>query len=41
LAYPCHSRSRSTYFWTLPVAVFGSLPNATAFGHLKYASHAP
>src|SRR5262249_6080420 len=29
--------SRRTYFWTLPVEVFGSGPNTTCFGTLKRA----
>src|SRR5215208_6544406 len=35
---PRHSRSRRTYFCTLPVEVFGSGPNSTASGALKWAS---
>ena len=31
------ARSRSTFFWILPVAVFGSGPNTTCFGTLKCA----
>ena len=33
-SWPCHSRSRSTNFWILPVAVLGSSPNSRCFGHL-------
>ena len=31
------ARSRRTFFWILPVAVFGSGPNTTVFGTLKCA----
>src|SRR6185312_3569789 len=35
--YPTRARSRSSYFWILPVEVFGSGPNTTRRGHLKCA----
>src|SRR5260370_41068124 len=36
-ALPAHSFSRKTNFCTLPVEVFGKLPNSTLAGHLKCA----
>jgi hypothetical protein len=34
-SWPAHSRSRSSYFWTLPVEVRGSSStNSIAFGAL-------
>src|SRR5689334_8160126 len=33
----CFARSRRTNFWILPVEVFGSGPNTTVLGTLKWA----